>query len=108
VYGLEPLGYLDFLGLMSNAKLVLTDSGGIQEETTVLGVPCVTLRRTTERPVTMTDGTNVLAGTDTDAIVRHALGQLARTHASALPPLWDGRAGERLIAVLARFVHDAD
>jgi UDP-N-acetylglucosamine 2-epimerase (non-hydrolysing) len=105
VYGLEPLGYLDFLCLMSNAKLVLTDSGGIQEETTVLGVPCVTLRHNTERPATMTNGTNVLAGTDKDAIVRHALGQLNRPNASNLPQFWDGRAGERVIAVLAREVH---
>jgi UDP-N-acetylglucosamine 2-epimerase (non-hydrolysing) len=106
VNGLEPLGYLDFLCLMSNARLVLTDSGGIQEETTVLGVPCVTLRHNTERPVTMTHGTNMLAGTEKDAIVRHALSQLNRPRTSDIPQFWDGRAGERLIKVLAREVHD--
>ncbi len=106
VYGLEPLGYLDFLCLMSNASLVLTDSGGIQEETTVLGVPCVTLRHNTERPVTMTSGTNILAGTDQDAIVRHSLSQLNRPKTSDLPQFWDGRAGERVIRVLAREVRD--
>ena len=65
----EPLGYLDFLALQADAALVLTDSGGIQEETTALGVPCLTLRETTERPITVTEGTNQLVGTDPDAIV---------------------------------------
>ena len=63
-----PLGYLDFLNLMNNTKFVMTDSGGIQEETTVLNVPCVTIRDSTERPITMTQGTNVLAGDDPDRI----------------------------------------
>lgn len=105
IHGIAPLGYLDFLCLMSHASLVLTDSGGIQEETTVLGVPCVTLRSTTERPVTLTDGTNVLAGLDTDAIIRHAGNQLHRPAAPKQPRLWDGRAGARIIEILTDAVH---
>ncbi|MGH8064837.1 MAG: non-hydrolyzing UDP-N-acetylglucosamine 2-epimerase [Candidatus Entotheonellia bacterium] len=99
---LEPLGYLDFLCLMSNAKLVLTDSGGIQEETTVLGIPCVTLRENTERPVTLTQGTNVLAGTRKEAIIDQALNQLNSPTHPREPPCWDGRAGERIITALTR------
>ena len=76
IHCLEPLGYLDFLCLMSNAKLVLTDSGGIQEETTVLGIPCVTLRENTERPVTITHGTNILVGTNKEKIIESAFFQL--------------------------------
>ena len=101
----EPLGYMDFLKLAAHARLVLTDSGGLQEETTVLGVPCLTLRENTERPVTITEGTNVLVGTRPDAIVREAvkvlegggscLGRAVRT-----PELWDGHAAERIAAVL--------
>ena len=68
----EPLGYLDFLQLYSNSRLVLTDSGGIQEETTALGIPCLTLRRNTERPVTVSEGTNRLVGNDTEVIRREA------------------------------------
>ena len=96
----EPLGYLDFLGLMSQAQVMLTDSGGIQEETTVLGVPCITLRENTERPITVTEGTNQVVGRDRDAI----LAALARVHNGEVPPrrpeLWDGKAGERIAAVL--------
>jgi UDP-N-acetylglucosamine 2-epimerase (non-hydrolysing) len=103
IYGLEPLGYLDFLCLMSNARLVLTDSGGIQEETTVLGVPCVTLRENTERPVTMTHGTNILAGTSKEAIVHQALNQLRHPGGARKPKFWDGRAGERIIKILAGY-----
>jgi len=97
----EPLGYVEFLGLMSQAKLVLTDSGGIQEETTVLGVPCVTLRDNTERPVTLIEGTNHLAGTAPDGIretIRRALTVPAEPRS---PELWDGRAAERIVDVLA-------
>lgn len=100
---LEPVGYLDMLRLQSQARLVLTDSGGIQEETTVLGVPCLTLRENTERPVTITHGTNVLVGTATERIVSETWRVLdTRTTAPAPPPLWDGHAAERLVAVLAR------
>ena len=101
---LEALGYLDFLCLMSNARLVLTDSGGIQEETTVLGVPCVTLRTNTERPVTITHGTNVLAGTKKEDIIRCALGKLDQPVRPRKPRLWDGRAGERIIKVLVDII----
>ena len=98
---LEPLGYVDFLRLMSAARLVLTDSGGIQEETTCLGVPCVTLRENTERPVTIAMGTNHLAGTDPFQIVTCARSALANGSArGGLPPLWDGRAADRIVRVL--------
>jgi UDP-N-acetylglucosamine 2-epimerase (non-hydrolysing) len=98
---LEPLSYFDFLCLMSNARLVLTDSGGIQEETTVLGVPCVTLRENTERPVTITHGTNVLAGASKDAIIRHSLEKLERSEQPKQPEFWDGHAGDRIIEILS-------
>jgi len=98
---LDPLGYLDFLWLMSHAKLILTDSGGIQEETTVLGIPCVTLRDNTERPVTITHGTNVLAGTRKEDIIHHAFSQLSQPVKPRKPPLWDGHAGKRIIEILA-------
>jgi UDP-N-acetylglucosamine 2-epimerase (non-hydrolysing) len=105
IYGLEPLGYLDFLCLMSNARVVLTDSGGIQEETTVLGIPCVTLRQNTERPVTITDGTNALAGTKREAILRHTRRALAGHAQPKRPKFWDGHAGERIISILSRHLH---
>jgi UDP-N-acetylglucosamine 2-epimerase (non-hydrolysing) len=99
---IEPLGYLEFLSLMMEARLVLTDSGGIQEETTVLGVPCVTLRENTERPVTVSEGTNRLAGL-TPAGIRGAIADaLASDAAGRIPELWDGRAAERIVDRLAR------
>jgi UDP-N-acetylglucosamine 2-epimerase (non-hydrolysing) len=99
----EPLGYLDFVSLLDGAAVVLTDSGGIQEETTVLGIPCLTLRESTERPVTVTSGTNTVVGTDVDAIVGGAFAALDGAGGPALvPELWDGRAAERLVAALAR------
>jgi UDP-N-acetylglucosamine 2-epimerase (non-hydrolysing) len=98
---LEPLGYLDCLAVMSRARLVLTDSGGIQEETTVLGIPCLTLRSNTERPVTLTHGTNRLIGTDPDAVVSAALHALSEPCGSSnRPPLWDGLASERIVEKL--------
>jgi UDP-N-acetylglucosamine 2-epimerase (non-hydrolysing) len=102
---MEPLGYLDFLGLMDAARFVLTDSGGIQEETTALGVPCLTLRANTERPITIGEGTNRLLGTDAGAILPAAEELLAGAPVPArCPALWDGRAGERIAAVLADFL----
>lgn len=101
----EPVGYLDFLCLLSRATLVLTDSGGIQEETTALGIPCLTLRENTERPVTITQGTNLLVGTDPANIVSAARKSLAgETKAGRVPPLWDGHAAERIVDVLRRTV----
>jgi UDP-N-acetylglucosamine 2-epimerase (non-hydrolysing) len=98
----DPLGYLDFVGLLDGARLVLTDSGGIQEETTVLGVPCLTLRPSTERPVTVTEGTNTVVGTDVAKILAAADGVLQDVRREARrPELWDGHAGERIAAVLA-------
>ena len=98
---LSPLGYLDFLCLMKHAALVVTDSGGIQEETTCLGVPCVTVRENTERPVTVTCGTNKIAGTDKYAIRRAIKEQMnARNHAR-IPEHWDGKAAERIVKVLS-------
>ena len=94
----EPLGYLDFLQLYSNSKLVLTDSGGIQEETTALGIPCLTLRENTERPITVTEGTNRIVGNDPEAIRREARAALdgARSAGKA-PELWDGHAAVRIV-----------
>lgn len=100
----EPLGYLDFLQLYSGARLVLTDSGGLQEETTALGIPCLTLRENTERPVTVELGTNKIVGTDTEKIMGAALSALdTRREAgtpSPVPPLWDGRAADRILDAL--------
>lgn len=99
---LEPLGYLDFLHLEKRAALVLSDSGGVQEETTILGVPCLTLRENTERPITLTHGTNRLVGSDTKKIVREASRLLASgVSPRRLIPLWDGQAAARIAAVFA-------
>jgi UDP-N-acetylglucosamine 2-epimerase (non-hydrolysing) len=98
---LPPLGYDDFVSLLRNAAFVVTDSGGIQEETTALGVPCLTLRENTERPATVDDGTNVLVGHDTERLVVEVEAILAgRGKRGLVPALWDGRAAERIVAVL--------
>ena len=100
---LGPLGYLDFLNLMSNSKLVLTDSGGLQEETTALKIPCLTLRENTERPITIEMGTNVLVGTDPEKIKREAFKILEKddfAEDSKIPPFWDGKTAERICEAL--------
>jgi UDP-N-acetylglucosamine 2-epimerase (non-hydrolysing) len=102
----DPLGYLDFLCLMKNAAIVVTDSGGIQEETTCLGIPCVTVRENTERPVTIECGTNIIAGTGKDKIREAIRGQMARKAGRRMPKHWDGRAAERIIDVLVRAHRD--
>lgn len=96
----DPLGYLEFMKLVGNARVVLTDSGGIQEETTVLGVPCITLRSNTERPATVTDGTNVLVGSDPQKIAAAWRQALTATKSATVPELWDGRAAGRILDVL--------
>ncbi len=100
---IEPLGYTDFLGLMARASVVLTDSGGIQEETTALGVPCVTIRPNTERPITIELGMNRLAGVKKSDIISTAREALSRdTVDPVLPPLWDGQAARRIVDVLQK------
>jgi UDP-N-acetylglucosamine 2-epimerase (non-hydrolysing) len=100
---IEPLGYLDFLRLYSGARLVLTDSGGIQEETTALGIPCLTMRENTERPITVTMGTNKVVGTNAEKIKEEAFKALeippSKTPAR-IPPLWDGKTAERICDAL--------
>jgi UDP-N-acetylglucosamine 2-epimerase (non-hydrolysing) len=93
-----PLPYLDLLGLLSSAQMVLTDSGGIQEETTAMGIPCLTLRHNTERPVTVTEGTNTVVGTDHGEIMT-CVAEIIRTGGKVgrIPELWDGHAAERVL-----------
>ena len=104
-----PLGYLEMLGLMQAARLVLTDSGGIQEETTALGVPCVTLRENTERPITVEQGTNTVVGSSPEHILA-AVDDILRTGGKAgrVPELWDGRASQRIVAVLREWLDRTD
>jgi UDP-N-acetylglucosamine 2-epimerase (non-hydrolysing) len=100
---IEPLGYLEFLALQKNAKVVITDSGGIQEETTYLGTPCLTLRENTERPITVTLGTNVLIGRDWELLRREFLEILSGGRKKrGIPPLWDGKTSERIAEILTR------
>ncbi|HYG82200.1 MAG TPA: UDP-N-acetylglucosamine 2-epimerase (non-hydrolyzing) [Pyrinomonadaceae bacterium] len=106
---IEPLGYLDFLRLYSGARLVLTDSGGIQEETTALGIPCLTLRENTERPVTVELGTNVVVGTDAQRIISAAQAALDAPRdggPAVVPPLWDGRTADRILDALLEGTRD--
>ena len=103
ILSIEPLGYLDFLKLMANSKFTMTDSGGIQEETTVLGIPCLTLRNTTERPITITQGTNTLISSDTAKIVEEVFKILdGKGKKGNRPELWDGKAAARIISILAQ------
>lgn len=102
---LPPQGYLEMLGLMREARVVLTDSGGIQEETTALGVPCITLRENTERPITVEQGTNTVVGTDADKILACYEEVMAgRGKAGRVPELWDGRAAQRIVEVVNKWV----
>jgi UDP-N-acetylglucosamine 2-epimerase (non-hydrolysing) len=98
---IPPLGYFDFLNLISNAAVVLTDSGGIQEETTVLGIPCLTLRDNTERPVTVREGTNMVVGSDPERILDASLHVLENgSREKRIPRFWDGKAAERIVGIL--------
>src|SRR6185369_16906401 len=98
----EPLGYMDFLALEKRSALVITDSGGVQEETTFLNVPCLTVRPNTERPITVRQGTSILVGSDGAAIVRESERILAgHGKTGSAPELWDGHAAERIAAVVA-------
>jgi len=103
----EPLGYLELLGLMSKARLVLTDSGGLQEETTALGIPCITLRENTERPITVDRGTNTIVGTD-PAKIRACFDDAMDTGGKSgrIPELWDGKAAQRIAEVLVTWAGD--
>ena len=104
IYLIEPLGYLKFLNLLLSAALVLTDSGGIQEETTFLGIPCITLRNNTERPITIDSGTNHLVGMNLDNIFRIVDNILdGQWKRGKIPPLWDGNAGKRIVDILIRY-----
>lgn len=98
---IDPLGYLDFMNLMANAKLVMTDSGGMQEETTVLQIPCLTLRENTERPITVTEGTNIMVGNDKDKIIKEGLDILnGKVKKGRIPEFWDGKASERIVNII--------
>lgn len=107
ITAIEPQGYLDFIGLVDGAAAVLTDSGGIQEETSVLGVPCITLRTSTERPITITDGTNVMVGVDPEAIVAAGRDAMSTPRREVEIPWWDGHAAARIVDVLAAEIDDA-
>ena len=102
-----PVGYLDFVALMSNSKLVLTDSGGLQEETTALGIPCITLRENTERPITVTEGTNTIVGCDPELIKSTALDALTTGGKSGrIPEMWDGKTAHRIADVLINYIEN--
>jgi len=102
---IQPLGYLDFLRLWSNAAMLLTDSGGLQEETTALGIPCLTLRENTERPVTVEQGSNRIVGRDPERIIAGALEVLRAgpNQPVRIPELWDGHAAERIVEALVKY-----
>jgi UDP-N-acetylglucosamine 2-epimerase (non-hydrolysing) len=100
IFLLPPLNFKESLYLWKDAEVVLTDSGGLQEETTALGIPCVTMRENTERPITVEIGTNVLAGTNKENIIRAYYESIEKAKTASVPPLWDGRASERIWKVI--------
>jgi UDP-N-acetylglucosamine 2-epimerase (non-hydrolysing) len=102
----EPIGYIDFLSLTKNARLVITDSGGIQEETTYMGIPCITVRDNTERPVTVTTGTNLLIGTDLNEVMK-ATGTIlsGNVKKGSIPPNWDGKTAERIVQIVLKYLN---
>jgi UDP-N-acetylglucosamine 2-epimerase (non-hydrolysing) len=101
IHCIEPLGYIDFLKLMMHSKLTMTDSGGIQEETTVLDIPCLTLRDTTERPITIVQGTNVLVHNETEKIIKEAFKILnGKGKNASCPEVWDGKASDRIVKII--------
>lgn len=104
IYFSDPLGYLDFFKLEMEATFVMTDSGGIQEETTVLSVPCLTLRKATERPITVTQGTNILVGNDAERIIKEGFRILnGKAKKGTCPPLWDGKTADRIVEILIKY-----
>jgi UDP-N-acetylglucosamine 2-epimerase (non-hydrolysing) len=105
---IEPMGYIDFIKLTKDSKFVLTDSGGIQEETTVLNIPCLTLRNNTERIETLIMGTNILTGTEPDRIIADCMNIMkGNVKSGKIPEMWDGKASERIDKILSRhFSHD--
>lgn len=104
IHFIEPIGYIEFLSLQQNATVVITDSGGIQEETTFLGIPCLTLRENTERPITIDVGTNILIGSDYDRLIQEVDAILAgKSKKGGIPPLWDGRAAERIAEIVVNY-----
>jgi len=101
IYLLEPVGYLDFMQLMMHAAIVMTDSGGIQEETSILNIPCITIRENTERPITVSHGTNQLVGTDTQRIMTATQGVLNQDSPQKTQiDLWDGKAAGRIVSII--------
>ena len=102
IHLLPPLNFTESLFLWKDAEVVLTDSGGLQEETTALGIPCVTIRENTERPITVSLGTNVLAGTKKEGILDAYRQCFAKAKTASVPPLWDGKAAERIVEILTR------
>jgi UDP-N-acetylglucosamine 2-epimerase (non-hydrolysing) len=101
IHILHPLGYIEFIAHVSHATVVLTDSGGIQEETTFLGIPCITLRTNTERPVTVDVGTNIIAGHDVNIVARHIRRVLEGSHKKGqIPELWDGKTSARIADII--------
>jgi UDP-N-acetylglucosamine 2-epimerase (non-hydrolysing) len=100
---LDPMSYIEFLALESRAEVVITDSGGIQEETTFLGIPCLTMRSSTERPITVTCGTNILVGNDPAKLLSELAKILSgKGKKGVIPPLWDGRTADRIVDIVER------